>query len=390
MPTTRATYEGIFDAGRRTYFVKFKLGDQPKVLENGKLGVGVVYGASVFRRPLGSKGINTRLFATPKLNLDGMVGNKLALKQIKGNMETARKRYENWAVSSIKYERMVELPLGVRTRSQMIEHFKKKIFRKGLVNIFATLGMRWRMGEGPSLMNKEFESKKASLEKRMRRLNGVFDYSRGRFERRRKISELSSSGGEPNSEWEKHVGAEGETLPIHEISFIDQDRIFHVVYQRSVSGHTRYGACIYSPVPEWEYIPLNLDGSMDNECWDELYDMGYDEEDHFSTAQERFKYPVEVYLPYNKTITRGLANKMGRIDECDYEMVMKLRKKIAKYGVRARTGGNHNRFLTPHVWNNYYAVNKKTLNKEMGKLGKDFADWKKRSVCEMRNNRMIG
>ena len=92
MPTTRSTYEGIFDAGRRTYFVKFKLGDQPKVLENGKLGVGVVYGASVFRRPLGSKGINTRLFATPKLNLDGMVGNKLALKQIKGNMETARKR----------------------------------------------------------------------------------------------------------------------------------------------------------------------------------------------------------------------------------------------------------------------------------------------------------
>jgi hypothetical protein len=384
-----AIWEGIFDMGRRTYFVKFRFNGDYVLMKDGTFGRNLVYGATVYRRPKNGVGSGIRVFSTPGLCLDNMVGSKLVVKLIKGNMHTARERYGRMPVSTEKYNKQVMIPSSVKTRYQMEKYFKTKKFLKSLVNIFAQLGVRWRSTQHPNLMEKEYVHKRCIIQKAKRRFIGEYQMDLSVFQKRRSQIKLSKiSGGEIGYEWTEemkfggaYVGSSSANLPVHKLSFIEQSRIFHVVYQRCNSGHTRYAACIYSPPAQLNLPTLNEDGTMDEEDWEELEDMGYDAEQHFDTAFSRFEHPIEIYLPNKMPCTRLVSAKLGRID--DQDIIHRLRKKIAKYGVRAKQGGNHHRFITLHQIKQDFAQVSKLLNKNITNAEKDFKDWKTRSLAYM-------
>ena len=114
---------------------------------------------------------------------------------------------------------------------------------------------------------------------------------------------------------------------------------------------------------------------MDDEYWYELEEIGYDESRNFDTAFSRLEFGVEISLPSQKRITRSISAKEGEIDD---ELVWALRKKIAKYGVRARHGGNHHRFITTHQMKLDFAQLSKLTNKRIGEVQKEYKDWRAR------------
>jgi hypothetical protein len=357
-------WEGAFSIGRRTYFVNFhyKL--------NGNDSISMIYGATVFR---GTKNNGNKITSiTPfRWNLGEYTNGLQKIQRlVNGNFKTTRARYDLYPVSA-----NMKIPVNIKTRGQIMAYFKTKKFRNNLVKLFCKHGVRWRGNQKPSLRQKEFVSRLESINKIKRRAVANYSLQKSIFKKRHNNIPLSKkSGGEPGYEWTDRMNQ--TKLPVHTLVFIDQNRIFHIVYQRFDSGHTRYAACIHSPKYE---MFINEDGSMDEEDWDELESMGYNETSHILTSNTRFEYPVEIYLPSNKLTTRSMSKKLGKIDDTDYEIIRKFRKKIAKYGVRVKQGGNHSRFITTHTNNNNHAIFKKKINKLIGEVQVKYSTWKNRT-----------
>ena len=300
--------EQIFSIGSRTYFVTYEVNNV------GQGYIDIRYGAAIKRY----NGPRTRLREGDK----------------EGHMKTARERFSRFPASG-----KIKVANWVRTRGDLERHMESSRFKKRLVNLFAKNGVRERHGRNDSLMKKELWLRRCILNKKLNQAKAGFDEDMREFRKAHKNDKFSrETGGQVNVE--RFVGS--DDLPTHRLRLNMDGRIFHIMYQRNECGLVVYGACVFNPKTEddWE---------------------SYDEEEHFETAQTRFKnYPVEVKVGRKHSYETRLSTSGEFNSEEEFK---DIRNKIAKYGVRVRPNGT--RFIREHELKTEFGQETKRLNRQL-------------------------
>jgi len=211
-------------------------------------------------------------------------------------------------------------PDEARTRGQKRTYLKSNKFKREMVNILCNNGVRYRPSGSPaetcSIREQQFIHQ---MNKTTKDHNRAMDkYEKANIQDEDQVSHEARARI-------LSMGAErlDENIPFFECVFSDRssDRIFHVIYSRTEDGQIEYGACVFNPKTEKDWI-------------------NYDEDCHFDTAWERFeRFPVKgINLNFDTHGYRTRQATSGEVPIYNDEAILGLRKCIAKYGVRSRKG----------------------------------------------------
>lgn len=309
LQSTQTTY---FTIGNRTYFVTFHLQDSS-----------IVYGATIFKGKL-----------------------PMSSQQINDHFQTSKERYQKFPVKTT-FTKEKQWFTHKITRTSIQNMINSKRFQKRLVSLFCLHGVRHRPNGHKSLKQSEYQQRLYNIQKLINR------------QLAQKQSTLGKYKSKENTIQDIRL-TEVETQKIENddpyfMVFEETKRTIHIVYQRLPNGNTAYGACVFHPQHEADYLKYNLD-------------------DHLNTAYQRMKhYPVFANIPSSmKYSTRSTY-----ISEFDKLAISKLRKAVGKYGVRNRsTNGRKPDYISPHIINTQFHIATKKLNREKGLIQDDMARWK--------------
>lgn len=311
-----------FNASRRTYFVVFDIG----------LDGTLKYGATIKKHP----GPITRINISTE----------------EKHLNTAYERFERFPV-----ETSIKLPETVRTRGELKNFLVTKKFKKMILGKFAKFGVRSRNGN-MSLKTNEYNFTLCQLKKQKNRALCNYYNTINRHNKLHENDNFNTRGFDDGitPDWEKC-----DTFQ----SLVEADgRIFHFSYKRDAqTGKMKYGACVFNPKTQ--------------EDWD-----NYDEDAHYDTSQTRMeRFPVYAHFDNEHTHNTRLQAS-GEIQFTSPKSAIKMRKMVAKYGVRNR--GNNKRFLGTHKANRILRSITKKTNRKIGTLLRDVKQWNTRrqsSTC---------
>jgi len=309
-----------FTLGNRTYFVTFHLQDSYKKEQ----GFSIVYGATIFKGEL-------------------PMSNQL----IYDHFQTSKERYQKFPVKAIfnnEYEQWLTLK---NTRASIKNLIYSKRFKTRLVSLFCQHGVRHRPNGQKSLKQTQYLKRLSFIKKITNRHLAHKQSTMGKY----KYNETTISYIELTLDQTKKI----QTNYPYFIVFEEAKRIIHIVYHRFPNGNTVYGACVFHPQNQSDYLK-------------------YDSDEHINTAHQRMKlYPVVTNIPSSMQY----ATRSTYISEFDKLAITKLRKAIGKYGVRNRSkNGRSPDFISPHIINTQFHIINKQLNRQKGLIQREIAQWK--------------
>ena len=334
-----------FTIGKRTYFVVFNI--DPR---HGQTFVR--YGASILNHP-----------NRPSPS---------SQEEVESHFDTAWERFNKYSILTSFQRKGLNVwswENGVITRAQLENTILSEEFQNRLVDLFCQYGVRMRGNilDGPtSLREKELKSKISGLVKNLNRAKNKKEQAISAKSRHwTAIIRACAQRRDYLTSWTDEDRDQLDEMPINEGIILADGRIFHVAYVRLPDGKMRYGAAVFkaNSSEEWDY---------------------YNEDDHFDTAWQRLcRFGVEVEVPSNMRYATRSSVQTGAINDHDIKAWGMLRKSIGKFGVRTRTRfgndtlGVTSKSIRTHQINNAYFQEKKTLNKKLNVLNKEWGRWNK-------------
>jgi hypothetical protein len=333
--------------------ISFKKGSRHYTIRMSIDGKNIKYGATIYNFA----------FDTPH--------NKISDEDRIRHIMTATKRIKGYPVETI----WNGYPEHIKTRRQKQDYLNSSKFRSEIITILCKNGVRHRpSGTPPETVSIREKQYIHSMNKTTKLHNRTIDkYEQDKIRDKEQVSydiraRLLTS----------NVERLDESIPFFECVFGEKtsDRIFHVIYRRSVDGQIEYGACVFNPTTEEDWI-------------------NYDEGRHLDTAWERFeRFPVKGINLNVKTHQYGTRQATsGKISIYNNKgsSLRSLRKCIGKYGVRSRgrmdVGSDEcvsTMFLKKaEKWTKCMSQTKK-LRREYQKEEEKYIAWKERSSVSNR------
>ena len=253
-------------------------------------------------------------------------------------------------------------PEHIKTRGQKQMYLNSSKFKREIINILCKNGVASHtIGTSLETVSIREQQYIHSMNKTTKLHNRTIDkYEKGKI---RDVDQVSRDTR--SSIITSNVERLDESIPFFEYVFGEKtsDRIFHVIYRRTVDGQIEYGACVFNPKTEEDWI-------------------NYDEGRHLDTAWERFeRFPVKGITLNVKTHqygTRQATSGEISIYTNKETSLRNLRKCIGKYGVRSRERGIM--FLKKaEKWTKCMSQTKK-LRREYQKEEEEYLAWRRAST----------